>query len=73
MSRASPMTALWSGLMSYSPAQPPRMPAAATRGARRSAASSSAGIQVSVVSRLKPGTSVGSDIPNNRPGPSPWK
>ena len=66
------MIALWSGLMSYRPAQPPRMPAVAIRGARRSAISSSAGIQSSVVSMAKAGGLVGVHMPNSRPGPSPW-
>ena len=70
---ASPMIALWSGVISYSPAQPPRMPASAIRGARRRTTSIRPGIQSSVVSTLNPGVSAGSDMPISRPGPSRWK
>ena len=67
------MIALWSGVTSYSPAQPPLMPASAIRGARREATSSRSGTQSSVVSRANPGCSAGCDIPSSRPGPSRWK
>ena len=67
------MIAVWSGVISYSPAHPPRIPTSAIRGARRRTTSIRRGIQSSVVSRLKPGRSSGSDIPINSPGPSRWK
>ncbi len=67
------MIALWSGVTSYSPAQPPLMPASAMRGARREATSSRSGTQSSVVSRENPGCSWAWDIPMSSPGPSRWK